>query len=132
VVLVDTIGELSAVWGLADIAFVGGSLFPGRNGQNMMEPAAYGASVLFGSFIANFQEAVDGLLARNAAVKLSTPADLKDRLMRDLDDPELAAQRGAAARDFVLAQQGAASRTVTDLDSMLETSVKRRSALIFH
>ena len=42
-ILVDTIGELSAVWGLADVAFVGGSLLPGRGGQNMMEPAAFGA-----------------------------------------------------------------------------------------
>ena len=43
VILIDTIGELGAAWGLADVAFVGGSLFPGRGGQNMMEPAAYGA-----------------------------------------------------------------------------------------
>ena len=41
VILIDTIGELAAVWGLADVAFVGGSLPPGRGGQNMMEPAAY-------------------------------------------------------------------------------------------
>ena len=41
VILIDTIGELAAVWGLADVAFVGGSLRPGRGGQNMMEPAAY-------------------------------------------------------------------------------------------
>ena len=48
VVLVDTIGELSAVWGLADVAFVGGSLDGKRGGQNMIEPAAYGAAVVFG------------------------------------------------------------------------------------
>nr|AIA89360.1 CAZy families GT30 protein [uncultured Planctomyces sp.] len=49
VILVDTLGELSAVWGLADVAYVGGSLTPGRGGQNMLEPAAYGAAVLFWS-----------------------------------------------------------------------------------
>jgi 3-deoxy-D-manno-octulosonic-acid transferase len=48
VILIDTVGELSSIWGLADVAFVGGSLFPGRGGQNMMEPSAFGASVLFG------------------------------------------------------------------------------------
>ena len=47
-ILIDTIGELAAVWGLADVAFVGGSLRPGRGGQNMMEPAAYGAVGMFG------------------------------------------------------------------------------------
>ncbi len=67
VYLIDTMGELSAVWGLADVAFVGGSLFPGRGGQNMMEPAAFGAAVLFGPHTENFREAVEGLLARGGA-----------------------------------------------------------------
>ena len=62
VILIDTIGELGAVWGLADVAFVGGSLLPGRGGQNMMEPAAYGASVLFGPHTSNFRETVEQLL----------------------------------------------------------------------
>ena len=48
IVLVDTIGELSAVWGLAEVAFVGGSLDGKRGGQNMIEPAAYGAAVVSG------------------------------------------------------------------------------------
>src|SRR5262249_40525413 len=48
VVLIDTIGELSAVWGLADLAFVGGSLDGRRGGQNMLEPAGCGAAVTFG------------------------------------------------------------------------------------
>ncbi len=46
ILLLDTLGELGAAWGLADIAFVGGSLTP-RGGQNMIEPAAYAAAVLF-------------------------------------------------------------------------------------
>ncbi|MHC5537824.1 3-deoxy-D-manno-octulosonic acid transferase, partial [Singulisphaera rosea] len=63
VILVDTLGELSAIWGLADVAFVGGSLMPGRGGQNMMEPAAFGASVLFGPHTENFRETVEQLLS---------------------------------------------------------------------
>ena len=73
VILIDTIGELGAVWGLADVAFVGGSLVPGRGGQNMMEPAAYGASVLFGPYTSNFRETVEQLLTRNAAVGSPMP-----------------------------------------------------------
>ena len=44
VLLVDAVGELGAWWGTAQIAFVGGSL-GNRGGQNMIEPAAYGAAV---------------------------------------------------------------------------------------
>ena len=47
ILLVDTVGELGAWWGTATIAYVGGSMGP-RNGQNMIEPAGYGAAVVFG------------------------------------------------------------------------------------
>jgi 3-deoxy-D-manno-octulosonic-acid transferase len=128
VVLIDTLGELAAVWGLADIAFVGGSLLPGRGGQNMMEPAAYGASVMFGPYTANFRETVDQLLARNAARRVSDAAELKRLLQEDLDDPESASARGAAGRSFVLAQHGASGRTLAQLDLLVESSFTRKTA----
>ncbi len=119
VFLIDTLGELSAVWGLADVAFVGGSLFPGRGGQNMMEPAAFGASVLFGPSTGNFKEAVEGLLARDGAKRVENAEALARALMADLDDPEAAAARGAAGRAFVLAQNGASLRTLAELDRLV-------------
>ena len=122
IILIDTIGELSAVWGLADVAFVGGSLRPGRGGQNMMEPAAYGASVMFGPHVANFRETVDQLLARNAARQVADAEALTLGLLADLDDPEAAAARGDAGRNFVLAQNGAAGRTLAALDRLVESS----------
>jgi 3-deoxy-D-manno-octulosonic-acid transferase len=128
IILIDTIGELAAVWGLADVAFVGGSLVPGRGGQNMMEPAAYGASVLFGPHTSNFRETVDQLLARNAACRVADADELKLQLQEDLDDPEAAAARGAAGRSFVLAQHGASGRTFAELDRLVESSFTQKSA----
>lgn len=122
VLLMDTVGELGAVWGLADVAFVGGSLLPGRNGQNMMEPAAYGASVIFGPHTGNFREAVEGLLARGAARRVADADDLAAALRDDLDDPETASARGAAARAFVLAQNGASDRTLAELEELVAAS----------
>jgi 3-deoxy-D-manno-octulosonic-acid transferase len=122
VILVDTIGELSAVWGLADVAFVGGSLFAGRGGQNMMEPAAYGASVMFGPFTSNFRETVAQLLARDAARRVESEAQLTSCLIEDLDDPETAHQRGERARTFVLAQNGASLRTLAEIDRLVEAA----------
>ncbi len=123
IILIDTIGELSAVWGLADVAFVGGSLRAGRGGQNMMEPAAYGASVMFGPHISNFRETVEQLLKRNAARQVADADELTRGLLADLDDPETAAARGAAGREFVLAQHGAAGRTLIELDRLVESSL---------
>jgi 3-deoxy-D-manno-octulosonic-acid transferase len=128
IILVDTMGELAAVWGLADVAFVGGSLHRGRGGQNMMEPAAYGASVIFGPHTANFRETVEQLLARNAARRVADAHELLLRLQEDLDDPEAAAARGEAGRAFVLAQHGASGRTVTELDRLVESSLTQKSA----
>lgn len=120
VMLIDTIGELSAVWGLADVAYVGGSLLPGRGGQNMMEPAAFGAAVLFGPYTANFRETVEQLLARGGARRVANAAELTEALIDDLNDPESAAARGVAARAYVLAQHGAADRTLSELDRLVE------------
>jgi 3-deoxy-D-manno-octulosonic-acid transferase len=119
IVLVDTMGELSAVWGLADLAFVGGSLYPGRGGQNMMEPAAYGAAVFFGAHTENFQDAVEGLLGCGGAVRVRTAAELTAAVLDAFRDPEAASVRGAAGRQFVLAQQGAAARTAAELDRLV-------------
>jgi 3-deoxy-D-manno-octulosonic-acid transferase len=121
VILVDSLGELGAVWGLADIAFVGGSLFAGRGGQNMMEPAAFGASVMFGPYTSNFRATVEQLLFRDGARRVEDAEGMTQGLLEDLEDPEAAATRGATARTFVLAQNGASARTFAELDRLVET-----------
>jgi len=125
VILIDSLGELGAIWGLADVAFVGGSLFPGRGGQNMMEPAAFGASVLFGPFTSNFRATVEQLLHRDAARVVNDADELTQALLDDLNDPEAAAVRGASAREFVLAQNGASARTFTEIDRLVESKLKQ-------
>ena len=132
VLLIDTVGELGSVWGLADVAFVGGSLLPGRGGQNMMEPAAFGASVLFGPHTEHFREAVEGLLERDAARVVGDAEDLAGALLADLDDPEAALDRGARARRYVLAQRGATERTVAVLDRLIARPVRPRLAMTPH
>ncbi len=123
VILVDTLGELASVWGLADVAFVGGSLKPGRGGQNMMEPAAFGAALLFGPHTSNFREVVEQLLTLDAARVVVDADDLARALLADLDDPESAAARGASARDYVLAQEGASGRTFVEIDRLVDLAL---------
>jgi 3-deoxy-D-manno-octulosonic-acid transferase len=118
VVLVDTIGELSAVWGLADIAFVGGTFAP-RGGQNMIEPAGYGAAVVLGPGVWNFQETVNHLLACGGTVQVSTADELMgvlDRLAADANERQ---KYGNAARRFVVTQHGATDRTIRILEDLI-------------
>jgi 3-deoxy-D-manno-octulosonic-acid transferase len=119
VILVDTIGELSAVWGLADIAFVGGSLDGQRGGQNMIEPAAYGAAVLFGPHTWNFKDTVARLKQTGAAIECANAADLERELLRLLGAAEARRQLGEAAKQFVQSQEGATEKTVQVLDILL-------------
>jgi 3-deoxy-D-manno-octulosonic-acid transferase len=111
VLLLDTLGELAACWGLADVAFVGGSL-GNRGGQNMIEPAGYGAALLFGPNTQNFRDVVELLLAEEAALVVRDGAELTAALGRCLADPDRARAAGARAQQLVLSQQGATARTV--------------------
>lgn len=129
VILGDTMGELGALWGLADLAYVGGSLDGKRGGQNMIEPAAYGAAVLFGPHTWNFRETVRQLLARSAAIEVADAATLDEVVRRLLADAALRARLGAAASQFVRSQQGATATTLDRLECLFPaTSVGRRAA----
>jgi 3-deoxy-D-manno-octulosonic-acid transferase len=119
VLLVDTVGELGAWWGTAKIAFVGGS-FGSRGGQNMIEPAAYGAAVAFGPNTWNFRDIVDSLLAVNAAVVVQDAAAFEAFVRRCLEDPAYTASLGDRARELVQSQVGATQRTIKLIDSLFE------------
>lgn len=121
VLLVDRVGELGAWWGTAKIAYVGGSMGK-RQGQNMIEPAAYGAAVSFGPFTRNFRDVVEALLAAEGAVVVQDGAELTGFVRCCLDDPQFAEALGARARRVVAAQLGATARTVDLLDALLEVA----------
>jgi 3-deoxy-D-manno-octulosonic-acid transferase len=125
VILLDTLGELSACWGLADFAFVGGSL-SNRGGQNMIEPAAYGAAVCFGPNTRNFRDIVDQLISRDAARVVQDQHELAETLIEWIQQPMIAQGQGQRAKQFVASQHGAAQRTV---DAILgQATVLKKSA----
>lgn len=124
IILVDTIGELGALWGLADVAFVGGSLDGRRGGQNMIEPAAYGAAVIFGPDVWNFRDTADRLVAAGVAIQIRDAAELEVTVRRLLSHAEEREWLGSCARDFVIQQQGATVRTIECLDRLLESAIK--------
>ena len=110
VLLVDVVGELGAWWGTARIAFVGGSLGD-RGGQNMVEPAAYGAAVSFGPNTRNFRDIVAALLQRDAAVVVADSEQLLAFVGDCLANPAAATARGERAASLVRQQLGATQRT---------------------
>jgi 3-deoxy-D-manno-octulosonic-acid transferase len=105
----DSMGEMSAYYAAADVAFVGGSLLP-LGGQNLIEPIALGIPVLIGPHTFNFAEATAGAIAAGAA-RMVDDADAMARAAGELlSDPARRQLMREAALAFHAAHRGAAQR----------------------
>jgi 3-deoxy-D-manno-octulosonic-acid transferase len=117
VFLLDTIGELAALYALADIAFVGGSLVP-RGGHNIIEPAWHGVAIVVGNHTENFRDIVSLFQGRDA-VRIVGPAELPlvflDLLANETERKAL----GRRAAETMRSQIGATARTVGELQELL-------------
>jgi 3-deoxy-D-manno-octulosonic-acid transferase len=120
VFLVDTIGELAALYALADIAFVGGSLVP-RGGHNIIEPALYGVPIVVGNHTENFRDIV-GLFQGRNAVRVVGAAELPLVLMELLENEDDRAALGRHALETIRSQTGATARTAQALQMLLAES----------
>jgi 3-deoxy-D-manno-octulosonic-acid transferase len=117
VLLLDTIGELNAVYALADIAFVGGSLVP-RGGHNIIEPAQHGVAIVTGNYTENFRDIVKLFQSRDA-VRVARPAELMPVLMELLNNDAERKALGARAAETMRSQAGAMARTAEELRRLL-------------
>jgi 3-deoxy-D-manno-octulosonic-acid transferase len=115
VLLLDTIGELAAIYSLADIAFVGGSLVP-RGGHNIIEPAQYGVAIVVGQHTENFRDIIN-LFDDRKAVRIASPAELPLVLLELLANDGERKALGQRAAETLRSQTGATTRTV---DALLE------------
>lgn len=102
----DTMGELLAFYGAADIAFVGGSLVP-TGGHNLIEPAAWGCPVISGPHLFNFAE-VETLLRDNDALVIASDAgEIAAVVHQWLADPGERQASGQRARAVADSNRGA-------------------------
>jgi len=115
VLLLDTMGELRAVYRHASIAFVGGSLFAGRGGQNVGEPAAASVPVLFGPYHENQLQMASALIAAEAGLVVRNAADIVDACARWLNDESARAAAGERARSTAHGAAGGARTTLHHL-----------------
>lgn len=128
VVLLDTVGELGAAWGLADVGYVGGTLDGKRGGQSMIEPAGYGVPTVFGPHVWNFRDAARRLVEAGGAVMVPDAVDVAAAFAGLLADADRRDRMGAAARQLVREQQGATGQTLDVLDELISRPAARRAA----
>lgn len=116
--LADTMGELGLFFRLSPIVFMGGSLVP-HGGQNLIEPARFGAAIVVGPHVRNFRAIASDLEKAGAAEIAPDAKGLARAIGALLDDDALRARRGAAAKQASEAGRGALDRVMRELEPAL-------------
>jgi len=107
--VLDTIGELSATYGIADMVFCGGSLVP-KGGQNIMEPAMWGKPVIYGPSMEDFADAKEMIQSNGGGIQVRGADDMAGIAAQWMQCPDLAQAVGLAARRAILPHGGAAKK----------------------
>jgi 3-deoxy-D-manno-octulosonic-acid transferase len=118
ILLLDTLGELPAVYAAASAAFVGGTLSP-LGGHNLIEPIFAGCPVVFGPHVHNVRVQAELAEGSGAGVRVATREELSAAIVQALRDPEARRQRVARGQQALAAHRGTARRTAGLVDDVL-------------
>lgn len=118
-ILLDSIGELAAVYRFATLVFVGGSLVP-YGGHNILEPALYGRAILTGPHTNNFNKIVEDFTSSGALIQLKSSAQLASEIERLLLDPPAREELGRQALRVMEANRGAVDKHIQYIRGVIE------------
>ncbi|HYL46879.1 MAG TPA: 3-deoxy-D-manno-octulosonic acid transferase, partial [Candidatus Limnocylindrales bacterium] len=119
VLVLDSIGELSALYSIADAVFVGGSL-AASGGHNILEPAWFGKPPVFGLSMENFREMADQFLSARAGIQVNSGPMLGKVWVQLIEDSATRARMGKAAQELSGRNRGAAARTLARIAEILD------------
>jgi len=109
VVIINTMGELHAIYSVASVVFCGGSLLP-LGGHNILEPAVWGKPVLYGASMEDFLDAKTLLEKTGGGIEIKDGSELAEQVIYCLRHPAEAEKIGQNARKAVMANKGAAKK----------------------
>jgi 3-deoxy-D-manno-octulosonic-acid transferase len=118
VILLDSIGELAAMYSVADYAFVGGSLVP-RGGHNILEPAYFGKPIVVGPYTENFRDVIRRFVDEKAIIQASPVHGFAASLLALMSDSAIPKELGERAQRVMALNAGATERTVSALEVLL-------------
>ncbi|MGI4827789.1 MAG: 3-deoxy-D-manno-octulosonic acid transferase [Janthinobacterium lividum] len=124
ILLLDTVGDLAAIYELAAVAFVGGSLVP-KGGHNPLEPVQFGVPVVMGFSVENFRDIVARLQSAGGIRLVPTAGALRDTLFELLTSPGEAQEMGKRGQQVFEREGGATQRTVDALLPLARPSADR-------
>jgi 3-deoxy-D-manno-octulosonic-acid transferase len=127
VLILDSIGELAALYSLADATFVGGSLVP-SGGHNILEPAQFGRPPVFGPHMENFKQMADAFLNAKAGAQVTSGNALGTVWMQLIQNNEMREHVGAAAKALAERNRGATERTLEKIESILAHTLSAKDS----
>lgn len=117
--LADTTGELVKFIKSSDIVLMGKTFAGNNEGQNIIEPAHLGKTIVTGPEMKNFRQAFDALLGNGGVMRLASDAELVSAVESLADDPETRCRLGAKAKEAVARHAGALEKTIQLLEENL-------------
>ncbi len=118
VLILDTMGELRSLYKWSTLAFVGGSLFPGRGGQSLAEPAAAAVPVMFGPFHESQHPLAQALIEQGAGYVVRDADEIVKVSRLLLQNEDLRQQLGDKARKTLQSMRGATQRSLQALSRL--------------
>lgn len=107
ILIIDQIGLLSQLYQYARIAYIGGGF--GKAIHNIQEAVTFGVPVIFGPNHKQFNEAVD-LVKLGGAFSISNADELKEQLLKLINDDEFHQQAASVCKKYVAEQLGATAK----------------------
>lgn len=116
IVIVDSIGILTKLYAVCQIAFIGGSMVS-QGGHNPLEAAVFSKPLLFGRDMSDFVWIAQTLLDNGGAKEVASQEEMEQQLIRIIKDPVLAQQMGEKNRQVYTGHSGAAERTLEQMEA---------------
>lgn len=120
IIILDTIGELSQVFSVASVTFIGGSLLP-YGGHNILEPAYWGNPVIFGPHMDNFPIASE-FLTQKAAFQVRDANEIAARVIALCEDAVRGREVGQRAKEIVSKRAGATDKAMSYIRNIFGSS----------
>jgi 3-deoxy-D-manno-octulosonic-acid transferase len=121
VMILDTMGELRALYRRATVAFIGGTLNEIRGGQNPAEPASVSVPVILGPYFENQQETASALIAAGGARVVNDTEEIIRSVAKWLGSDDIRRTAGRAARECIVQLSGGVATSLTHLRTLLTT-----------
>jgi len=117
ILILDTIGELSNVYSIADVAFVGGTLL-NYGGHNLLEPAFFSIPILIGPFAGNIKESAKELVKLKGAKIVKNEYEICSALSYLFNHPKKRDEMGRNAKQYTKTRKGTVNKYINILEEL--------------